>query len=67
MVQAGQVLSLSGTEGEVIGIIPSIDRIDLQATAVAGQVTVTCGDSNNGMTAINRSIIATRAGTIATG
>lgn len=67
MIQAGQVLSQGGTEGEVLGIVPSLASIDLQATAVAGQVTVTCGDSANGTTAIDRSLIATRAGRVTAG
>lgn len=67
MLQAGQVLSQTGTQGEVLGIIPSIDGLDLEAIASAGQVTVVCGDSNDGTTAINRSLIATRAGTVTAG
>jgi hypothetical protein len=65
--QGGKVLAQSGTQGEVLGIIPSIDGVDLAAVAGAGQVTVTCGDNNNGTEAINRSLIAQRAGSVTSG
>ena len=65
--QGGKVLAQSGTQGEVLGIIPSLDGVDLAAVAGSGQVTVTCGDNNNGTEAINRSLIAQRAGTATSG
>jgi hypothetical protein len=67
LIQNGEVLSQTGTEGEVLGFVPSLGGLDLQGIATAGQVTVTCGDSNDGTTAINRSIIATRAGSVTAG
>jgi hypothetical protein len=65
--QGGKVLAQSGTEGDDLGIIPSIDGVDLAAVAAGGQVTVTCGDSASGTEAINRSLIAQRAGSVAAG
>lgn len=67
LVQGGQVLAQSGTQGENLGLVPSIDGINLAATAITGQVTVVCGDSLDGTTAINRSLIATRTGSITAG
>ena len=65
--QGTKVLAQSGTQGEVIGIIPSIDGVNLAAVAGAGQVTVTCGDNANTAEAINRSLIAQRAGSVTAG
>jgi hypothetical protein len=65
--QGGTVLAQSGTQGEVAGIVPSIDGVDLAAVAGGGQVTVTCGDNVNGTSAINRSLIAIRAGSVTPG
>ncbi|HEY5052563.1 MAG TPA: hypothetical protein VII45_04055 [Solirubrobacterales bacterium] len=66
--QGGKVLSQSGSEGEIIGgLIPSVDGISLAGVAGAGQVTVTCGDNNDGTTSVSRSLIATRAGSISAG
>lgn len=65
--QGGKVLAQSGTEGENLGLAPSLGGIDLAAVAGAGEVTVTCGASADGVSAINRSLIATRAGTVTAG
>jgi hypothetical protein len=66
--QNGGVLAQAGTEGERVAAgVPSLDGVDLMALAGGGQVTVTCGDTLTGTAAVNRSIIATRTGSVSTG
>lgn len=67
MVQGGKVLAQGGTEGQKLGFVPALDEVSLAAVAGAGQVTVNCGDSLDGTSAITRSLIATRAGSVAAG
>jgi hypothetical protein len=65
MNQNGSVLSQTGTEGSNLGLIPSINGVDLTAvTTAAGTVTVTCADSADGVGAIARTLIAIRAGSV---
>jgi hypothetical protein len=68
MSQNGATLAQGGTEGERVSAgVASFDGVELSALAGAGQVIVTCGDTLNGVTALNRSLIATRAGSVSAG
>jgi hypothetical protein len=67
LVQGETTLAQAGTQGEVVGFAAGLGSIDLAGVASAGQVTVLCGDNANTASAINRSLIATRAGTVTAG
>jgi hypothetical protein len=66
--QNGGILAQAGTEGERVSAgTPSLDGIDLMALANGGLVTVTCGDTLTGTTAINRTLTAIRVGSVTAG
>lgn len=68
MSQNGATLAQGGTEGERVSAgVPSFDGIGLSGLAGGGQAIVTCGDTLNGVTALNRSLIATRVGSVSGG
>lgn len=65
MSQNGNVLAQGGAEAErVDASTPSINGVALSGLAGAGAVLVTCGDDRNGTTALNRSLIGRRVGSI---
>jgi molybdopterin-binding protein len=66
--QNGSVLAQAGTEGERVSAgVPSLDGIDLTAVAGGGMITVTCGDTLTGTSAVNRTLTAIRAGSVTAG
>jgi hypothetical protein len=66
--QNGALLAQGGTEGERVNAgTPSLDGISLSATATQGTVALTCGDTLNGVIALQRSLVARRVGVVSGG
>jgi hypothetical protein len=64
----GTVLAQGGTEGERVNAgTPSFDGISLSATATQGTVALSCGDTLNGVVALQRSLVARRVGSVSGG
>lgn len=68
LAENGAVLAQGGTEGERVSAgTPSIEGISLSATATQGTVSLTCGDTLNGVLAGQRSLVAQRVGSVSGG
>jgi hypothetical protein len=66
--QDGATLAQGGTEAERVNVsTPSIEGISLSAPATQGTLAVICGDTLNGVVALQRSIVATKVGSLAAG
>jgi hypothetical protein len=69
MIQNGAVLAEGGTEAErVNSTTPALEGVALSGvTGSGGTVSVTCGDTLNGVSALQRSLVATRVGSVGAG
>lgn len=68
MSENGTTLAQGGTEAERVNAsTPAIEGIELSAMATAGTVSLTCGDTLNGVVALQRSLIARRVGSVSGG